>query len=75
MVMTHPGVKKLFSLVDGYDVPPTPRQVVDDLLRHATPEELADLLLPAVKLACRARADVEARTLPAPEAGLELERA
>lgn len=75
MVMAHPGVKKLFQIVDGYDVPPRPKQVVDDLLRHATPDELADLLLPAVSLACRARADIEAQTLPAPETGLELERA
>ena len=74
-MVNHPGVRKLFALVDGYDVPPTPRQVVDDLLRHATSEELADLLMPAVRLACRARANVEAQTLPAPETGLELERA
>ena len=75
MVMAHPGVKKLFQIVDGYDVPPHPKQVVDDLLRHASHEELADLLMPAVHLACRARADVEAQTLPAPVPGLELERA
>ena len=74
-MVNHPGVRKLFALVEGYDVPPTPRQVVDDLLRHASHEELTDLLLPAVKLACRARADIEAQTLPAPETGLELERA
>lgn len=74
-MVSHLGVKKLFEIVDSYPVPPRPKQVVDDLLRHATAEELADLLLPAVTLACRARADTEAQTLPAPEAGLELERA
>ena len=67
MVMpVHPGVRKLFAIVDAYYVQPRPKQVVDDLLRHASTEELADLLLPAVRLACRARADVEAQTLPPP---------